>query len=120
LRGELEKIAKFLGKYLSEGQLTQLVKHLRIDSFTKNDAVNYEFCKELGFMNPEGRFIRKGNFVMVEKLIIVIIPEHNGTGKTGDWKNHFGPEINRRIDQWMEENLAGTGLNFITELDQQD
>jgi hypothetical protein len=44
----------------------------------------------------------------------------NGTGKTGDWKNHFGPEINRRIDQWMEENLAGTGLSFITELDQQD
>ena len=64
MRGELEKIAKFLGKYLSEGQLTQLVKHLRIDSFTKNEAVNYEFCKELGFMNCEGRFIRKGKFIM--------------------------------------------------------
>jgi estrone sulfotransferase len=65
LRGELEKIAKFLGKYLSEGQLTQMVKHLRIDSFTKNEAVNNEFCKELGFMNREGRFIRKGKSIMV-------------------------------------------------------
>jgi len=65
LRGELEKIAKFLGKYLSEGQLTQMVKHLRIDSFTKNEAVNNEFCKELGFMNREGRFIRKGESIMV-------------------------------------------------------
>ena len=65
MRGELEKIAKFLGKYLSEGQLTQMVKHLRIDSFTKNEAVNNEFCKELGFMNREGRFIRKGESIMV-------------------------------------------------------
>jgi hypothetical protein len=64
LRGELEKIAKFLGKHLSEGQLTQLVKHLRIDSFTKNEAVNNEFLRELGLMNTDGRFIRKGETIL--------------------------------------------------------
>jgi hypothetical protein len=42
------------------------------------------------------------------------------TGKTGDWKNHFNPELNQRIDEWIAQNLAGTDLKFITELDKQD
>lgn len=41
-------------------------------------------------------------------------------GKTGDWKNHFSPELNARIDMWIESNLKGTDLTFITELEQQD
>lgn len=41
-------------------------------------------------------------------------------GKTGDWKNHFSPELNRRIDEWIKLNLEGTDLRFIMELDQQD
>ena len=41
-------------------------------------------------------------------------------GKTGDWKNHFEPKLNRRIDDWMAKNLADTDLTFVTELDHQD
>lgn len=41
-------------------------------------------------------------------------------GKTGDWKNHFGVELNERIDEWIVKNLADTDLTFVTELDQQD
>ena len=41
-------------------------------------------------------------------------------GKTGDWKNHFTPELNERIEQWMATHLAGSDLSFITELEQQD
>ena len=41
-------------------------------------------------------------------------------GKTGDWKNHFSPELNRKVDQWIAQNLAGTDLKFITELKHQD
>ena len=41
-------------------------------------------------------------------------------GKTGDWKNHFNPELNRRIDAWVESNLADTDLRFEMELAQQD
>ena len=44
----------------------------------------------------------------------------NFVGKTGDWKNHFSQELNEKIDRWIEKNLAGTDLKFITELDQQD
>ncbi len=41
-------------------------------------------------------------------------------GQTGDWKNHFSQELNQKIDEWIEKNLAGSDLKFVTELDQQD
>lgn len=53
-------MVNFLGKSLSEEQLQRLTEHLKIDQFAKNEAVNYEVCKELGFMNNSGHFIRKG------------------------------------------------------------
>ena len=42
------------------------------------------------------------------------------TGKTGDWMNHFSPELNQRIDEWIEKNLEGTDLKFVTQLEHQD
>ena len=41
-------------------------------------------------------------------------------GKTGDWKNHFTPELNGRIEEWIDKNLNGTDLKFVTELVFQD
>ena len=52
--------------------------------------------------------------------MILINREIKLKGKTGDWKNHFSPELNRRIDAWVEENLAETDLRFEMELEQQD
>ena len=49
-----------MGKSLTEEQLDRLTQHLRLDDFAKNKAVNYEICKDFSFMNPNGRFIRKG------------------------------------------------------------
>lgn len=100
LRGEILKIGRFLGKYPNEHQLNRMVEHLRIDKFANNKSVNFEHYRWLNFMSPDGRFIRKG--------------------KTGDWKNHFSPELNARIDDWMKSNLKDTDLSFITELEQQD
>ena len=93
-------MADFLGKSLTDEQLSQLTEHLRFDNFAKNESVNFSSRKKLGFLEEDGQFIRKG--------------------KTGDWKNHFGPELNSRIDAWMAKNLAGTDLTFVTELAQQD
>lgn len=42
------------------------------------------------------------------------------TGKTGDWKNHFCPELNKRVEAWIEANLVGTDLSFVMELERQD
>jgi estrone sulfotransferase len=60
LRGEIEKICKFLGKTLTSEELTKLTEHLRFDNFAKNETVNLDFGKELGFMKNNGNFIRKG------------------------------------------------------------
>jgi hypothetical protein len=129
LRGEIEKVASFLGKSLTEEQLSKLTQHLRVDQFAKNEAVNYEICKELGFMNNSGNFIRKGIQYFSQSIFIFwgnLVSFENFKnwrallGKTGDWKNHFSPELNARIDMWIESNLKGTDLTFITELEQQD
>ena len=61
MRGEIEKVAKFLDKTLSEEQITKLTEHLRFDNFEKNPSVNLEIGKKLGFMNEDGKFVRKGN-----------------------------------------------------------
>ncbi len=62
LRGELMKMAAFLGKELSEEQLNHLVDHLKFENFQKNEAVNREHLKKNGTYNnkEEYKFIRKG------------------------------------------------------------
>ncbi len=61
LRGELKKLAAFMGKTVTDQQLERLAAHLGFESFSKNDAVNYEAGRSAGIMNPGGRFCRKGN-----------------------------------------------------------
>jgi len=100
LRAEIIKVATFLGKSLTEENISKLITHLGFDSFAKNNAVNNEFCKEFGILKQEGHFIRKGI--------------------TGDWKNHFSPEMNSRLDEWIAKNLAGSDLKFVTELPHQN
>jgi hypothetical protein len=86
---------------LTEEELNRLAKHLHIDTFAKNESANFEIGKKTGLMNLDaGNFVRKG--------------------KTGDWKNHFGPQVNQRIDEWIEQNVSGTDLQFVTELNHQD
>ena len=68
LRGEIEKISQFLGKKLSDDQLSKLTEHLRFDNFAKNETVNCEIGKEIGLMNNSGHFIRKGKFVFPGSL----------------------------------------------------
>ncbi|XP_043204340.1 sulfotransferase 1A1-like [Amphibalanus amphitrite] len=101
LRAQIRKVAKFFGKDFSEEQVDKLAEHLHIDNFKKNPFVNFESLNKLGLTYPDrGSFVRKG--------------------KTGDWKNHFTPEMNEKFDKWMEEKLKGTDLTFVQELEKQD
>lgn len=47
--------------------MTALVEHLGFENFAKNESVNFEVGKDLGFMNTEGRFIRKGKINILKK-----------------------------------------------------
>ena len=65
LRGQIERVATFLDKKLTEEQLIRLTEHLRIASFEKNEAVNMENAsRKSEFMNnveDSNKFIRKGS-----------------------------------------------------------
>ena len=64
LRGEIERVAFFLDKTLTEELLIRLTEHLRIASFKMNEAVNMENAsRKSEFMNnveDSNKFIRKG------------------------------------------------------------
>lgn len=60
LRGEIEKVADFLGQSPSNEQLGKITNHLRFDNLKHNDSVNNELGKRTGFMNQDGNFMRKG------------------------------------------------------------
>jgi hypothetical protein len=61
LRGGIERVARFLGKSLSEDQLEKLTQHLTFENLSKNSAVNKEDGKTSGSFNENGQFMRKGN-----------------------------------------------------------
>lgn len=60
LRGEIQKVGKFLEKCLTEEQLDQLTEHLKFDNFEKNPSVNNEAPKKMGLFSADGKFLRKG------------------------------------------------------------
>ena len=98
IRKEIRKIYQFLNKKLTDEQIEKLVDHVKVDIFSKNASVNMTMEIKSGFTNEGHSFIRKG--------------------QTGDWKNHFSPDLNRRIDKWIAKNLEGSDMKFVTELDQ--
>ena len=60
LRGEIKKVASFLNKIPTDEQLDKITEHLKFDNFEKNESVNNESGKKMGYMNLDGKFIRKG------------------------------------------------------------
>ena len=64
LRSQIERVAKFLEKDLTEEQLTRLTDHLRFANFEKNESVNLESVRREGIVmnnnNANIKFIRKG------------------------------------------------------------
>nr|CAD7263521.1 unnamed protein product [Timema shepardi] len=93
LPGTVRKVAQFLNKSLSEEQVAQMSKHLNIENFRRNPAVNMDFLKEVGLLNSgEQSFIRKGG--------------------VGGWTSEFTPELNQRADRWIHEHLKNTDIRF--------
>ncbi|XP_046448153.1 sulfotransferase 1 family member D1-like isoform X7 [Daphnia pulex] len=74
LRSQIEKMASFLDKSLTEKQVEKLLDH-----------VSYLNC----------------------------------AGEMADCQtSHFTPEVSRKIDKWIEKNLEGSDLKFLTDLEE--
>ncbi|CAH2073440.1 unnamed protein product, partial [Iphiclides podalirius] len=86
------RVAKFLGKRVTDEEINKLCDHLNIKNFKKNKSVNLEDMKELGFLNKKESFIRKG--------------------KVGGWRDYFDEEMTIEAERWIKENLQGTDFRF--------
>ena len=91
----VRKVAKFLGKDLSDNQIESLVEHLSFKKMKENSSVN-------GAVWQNTLFTEKGGFVR--------------KGQVGDWKNYFTEEMNVRMDKAIEKYFKPIGLEFIYEL----
>ena len=92
LAGNLRRVAKFLGKEITDEQVKILVDHLSFKKMKDNKSVNHEEYKDGKVMKKEGSFLRKGEI--------------------GDWKNYFTDEMNKRMDEAIEKYLTPVGLEF--------
>ncbi|CAG9783943.1 unnamed protein product [Diatraea saccharalis] len=91
----VQRVAKFLGKTVTEEQMSRLCEHLAFNNFKRNKSVNMEFFKELNTTNTNASpFIRKG--------------------KAGGWRENFDEEMTRQAEQWMADNLRDTDLRYPT------
>ncbi|XP_045132110.1 sulfotransferase family cytosolic 1B member 1-like isoform X2 [Portunus trituberculatus] len=88
---ELKKLNDFLGTRLSEEKLEAVAQHTSFSSMSKA-GVN-QIKKVYGERkSKKTSFFRKGI--------------------TGDWKNHFSPELQEEVDRWIEKNVSGTDISL--------
>jgi len=87
LPSTIKKIAKFIGKQLSEEIVQAIADQASFTTMKKGGHVNYTWAGKLKI-----DFIRKG--------------------QVGDWKNYFTDEQSNRLDALYAERMAGSGLVF--------
>ena len=89
LAPNVRKVAKFLGKKVTDKEVEALVDHLSFEKMKNNPSVNYENGM---IFTRESNFMRKG--------------------EVGDWKNYFTDEMNKRMDEATEKHFRPLGLEF--------
>ncbi|XP_049943332.1 luciferin sulfotransferase-like [Schistocerca serialis cubense] len=94
----IRKTAAFLGKSLTEEQVRQLEEHLSFSSMRDNPATNYSAVVQrlragigLPPAPPDQAFMREGAVGRARQLM--------------------SPEVDRRFDQWIRDNIRGTGYD---------
>merc|ERR1719175_191623 len=98
LASVVRKTSDFLGKNLTEEQITALVEHLDFKSMKSNKAVNKaDMVRSLQKMRNEPedesqQFMRKG--------------------QVGDWKNRLTEDQVKRMEEWERKNLSGSNFKF--------
>lgn len=94
----IRRVAKFLGKTLTDDQIEKLKNHLSFESMKKNPAVNYEPLVEFVKKCIGEKYASDGIFMR--------------TGTVGNHKSLMSKEQIDQIDKWTEEHITGTGLKF--------
>ena len=61
----------------------------------------------LCFAVPRWRFL-----MVYNRLRISFIFYEFNLGKVGDWMNHFSEDLNKKIDDWIDDHFGNTDMNF--------
>lgn len=88
----INRVANFMGKKLTDNQLTVLNQHLSFASMKKNPSVNYESAPTLRNAEKDGCFMRSGT--------------------VGSYKADMTPELEATFDAWTRENLKGIDFPY--------
>lgn len=93
--GELKRLDTFLGTKLTPQQLANVARHASFQEMKKRgvmDTKENHIITNVEITKKEGGFFRKG--------------------ETGDWKNKFSPELEAKVDAWIEKNMKNIGVDF--------
>ncbi|XP_043265449.1 luciferin sulfotransferase [Colletes gigas] len=92
----IKRTAKFLGKNVTDEQITDLSEHLKFSKMAANPAINLQHILPNKNVPEDEKFIRKG--------------------KVGDWRNYMSEELSQRFDEWTEKHLLNSGCDFDREI----
>ena len=84
----IKDLCKFLDHPLSSEKIDALVSHVDFENMKNNPMAN-----PTAGLKIQGKFMRKG--------------------EVGDWKNFFTTERSEKWNQWIKENIEGTGLEKL-------
>lgn len=91
--GTIDKVAKFLGKTLTQEQKDKIIDHCSFENMKKNPTTNHSWFETLGVSDPKrGDFMRKGC--------------------VGDWANHLTDDMNRQMNQMIGYKLRNSDITF--------
>ncbi|KAK3882912.1 hypothetical protein Pcinc_005484 [Petrolisthes cinctipes] len=93
----VRRVAKFLGRAVSETEVGRLAEHCSFNSMSKNKAVNNE---SLMAATNESNSSESSDVKFMRK------------GKVGDWKNHLTMKQQKAFKEWTDKNLKGTDFPY--------
>ncbi|XP_049323492.1 sulfotransferase 2B1-like isoform X3 [Astyanax mexicanus] len=92
LREVLKRILHFLGREMSEDALDRVTDHCLFENMKKNQMSNYSLVPKDIMDSNKSPFLRKGI--------------------SGDWKNHFSPELEAKFNTVIRKEMEGSGVEF--------
>lgn len=100
LRAVVRRVADFLRIQVSDIDVERLCDHLSFSSMKSNPSVQLQWLRDQGLMSETSSVFR--------------------SGQAGEWWRHFTPEMNARMDAWVDENLRGSDLRFTYQVKQDE
>lgn len=93
LKANVLKIAKFLGKSLTDDQIDTIVCHTSFNEMKNNPMANYSHGgAAIKMPDSITDFLRKG--------------------KSGDWRNYFTVDLNKKVDNYVQKYFAESDIVF--------